>query len=74
MCGFGPKNRDWQRWAWAILVVAVVAALRWPWREADGGNSGFWTYGFFLTDEGCYTSAGRHAFVNRTLLTPPAQA
>ncbi len=40
------------------MLLASLAA-RVPWRNADPGNAGLWTYGYFVTDEGYFTSGGR---------------
>jgi hypothetical protein len=39
--------------------LLVLAGLRLPWLEADSGNAGFWTYAYFVSDEGEYTAGGR---------------
>ncbi len=57
------SRRQW-RWLGLAAMVAVSLALRLPWRNADPGNEPFWTYGYFVTDEGYYTSGGRLAALN----------
>ena len=56
-------TRRTRRWGIGIALLLVLAALRLPWRNADGGNLGLWSYGFFSTDEGYYTSGGKLAFL-----------
>jgi 4-amino-4-deoxy-L-arabinose transferase-like glycosyltransferase len=51
-------------------VLAVSLAQRIPWRNADAGNAAFWTYGYFVTDEGYYTSGGRLALLTGHCLDP----
>jgi len=50
--------------------VVVLAALRLPWLEADGGNFMFWSYGSFSTDEAAYSSGGRLAYLSGSFLDP----
>jgi len=52
------SRRQW-RFLGACIMVAVSLAARLPWHNADAGNPGLWTYGYFVTDEGYYTSGGR---------------
>ncbi len=63
-------SRTQQRWLVGLAVVIVVAALRFPWLEADGGNAGFWSYGVFTTDEGYNTAAGRLAYLTGKFFDP----
>ncbi|MCX7887949.1 MAG: hypothetical protein N3B01_11945, partial [Verrucomicrobiae bacterium] len=58
------------RWVVTAALLALLLALRVPWLDADGGNEGFWTYGFFCTDEGIYTSGGRLAYLTGKFLDP----
>ena len=53
-----------------LFLFLVLCALRLPWLEADRGNSSFWAYGFFSTDEGWYTSGGRLAYLTGHFLDP----
>jgi len=62
--------REHQRFFIGCGVLLLVGALRIPWLWADGGNAGMWTYGFFLTDEGAYTSGGRLAHLTGKFLDP----
>lgn len=52
------------RWLFGILLLIILCLLRFPWLEADPGNSGMWSYGYFKTDEGAYTSGGRLAYLS----------
>lgn len=54
-----------------IGLLVVVAALRLPWLEADGGATGFWSYGVFTTDEGNYSSGGRLAYLTGRFFDVP---
>lgn len=61
------SRRQW-RLLGAGVVLLVALALRVPWRNADVGNAGLWTYGYFVTDEGYFTSGGRiHALTGHCL-------
>ena len=66
----GTHSRKTYRWLIEIFLAIILAALRLPWLEADGGNRGFWVYGFFLADEGAYTSGGRLAYLTGKFLDP----
>lgn len=65
-----PKRRTIPWWAFGVVVVVVVAALRIPWLEADAGNRGFYTYGFFTGDEGGYGGGGRMAYLTGKFVDP----
>ena len=64
------RARHVQRWLIGLILVIIVAGLRFPWLEADGGNSGFWSYGVFTTDEGYNTSSGRLAYLTGHFMDP----
>ncbi|MDD4101765.1 MAG: hypothetical protein PHU80_03940 [Kiritimatiellae bacterium] len=53
-----------------FLMLAIGLVFRVPWRNADAGNEAFWTYGYFVTDEGYYTGGGRLAFLEGNCLDP----
>jgi len=63
------SRRQW-RFLGAFIVVAVSLATRLPWHNADAGNPGLWTYGYFVTDEGYYTSGGRLQSLTGHCLAP----
>jgi len=62
-------RKQWRRFGLAVVLL-VSLAMRIPWRNADVGNEGFWTYGYFVTDEGYYTSGGRLSVLNGHCLDP----
>lgn len=53
----------------AVVILASLA-MRVPWRNADPGNESFWAYGYYVTDEGYYTSGGRLSVLNGHCLDP----
>lgn len=53
-----------------MILLAVSLGQRLPWRNADAGNAPFWSYGYFVTDEGYYTSGGRLALLTGHCLDP----
>ncbi|MCC7517719.1 MAG: glycosyltransferase family 39 protein [Verrucomicrobiae bacterium] len=52
-------SRSAQRWAIGAALALVLAALRFPWLEADPGSPGIWPFGAFSSDEAEYTGGGR---------------
>ncbi len=59
-----------QRWLVGCVLAVVLALLRFPWGEADGGNSRMWSFAYFGTDEGYYTSGGRLAYLTGQFVDP----
>jgi 4-amino-4-deoxy-L-arabinose transferase-like glycosyltransferase len=48
----------------------LLCGLRLPWLEADSGNAGFWTYAYFVSDEGEYTAGGRLHHITGSFVDP----
>ena len=67
-------DRKQQRIIFGILILIVVALLRFPWIGCDGGITSFWGYGYFVGDEGYYTGDGRLAYLTGNFFSPNGES
>jgi 4-amino-4-deoxy-L-arabinose transferase-like glycosyltransferase len=64
------SSRRSRRLLIGLGLLVILCTVRFPWLEADSGNSTFWSYGYFSNDEAAYTSGGRHAYLTGRFLDP----